>query len=222
MSDVLTPEQQKTTSENLVAVMDQYSTLPSQSPVFESQKRFIVQPTTAKSGVVMKEVALMGHLIIRGNAENSEFVKTVSSVLGLDLPTKPLTSSANEVTRILWLSPDEWLIISSNDMIYDIEVALRDKLSGHFSLVNQSSGQTIIQLTGINAIDVMKKSTPLDVHPKAFPVGKVASSLLAKSSALFYHSGENQWQLVVRRSFADYIWRWLADAGKEFGLTIEK
>jgi len=222
MSDVLSPEKQKMMLENQVAVMDQYSTLPAQSPIFESQKHFTVQPTTTRSGVAMKEVALMGHLIIRGNCENPEFVKGVSYVLGLELPTKSLSSSANDVTSILWLSPDEWLIISSGDMIYDIELALREKLDGHFSIVNQSSGQTIIQLSGINAADVLKKSTSLDVHPKEFPVGKVAASHLAKSSALFYHSGENQWQLVVRRSFADYIWRWLADAGKEFGLTIEK
>lgn len=222
MSDVLSPEKEKLTLENQVAVMDQFSTLPAHSPVFDSQKHFTVKPTTKFTGVVMKEIELMGHLILRGNCENEDFVAGVSKVLGLSLPVNPLTSSANDVTKILWQSPDEWLIISSADMIFDIEVALREKLTGHFSIVNQSGGQTIIELSGVNAIDMLKKSTPLDVHPSEFPVGKVAASLLAKSSALFYRAGENQWQLVVRRSFADYIWRWLADAGKEFGLSIEK
>ncbi|MBF9000966.1 sarcosine oxidase subunit gamma [Vibrio nitrifigilis] len=222
MSDVLSPEKKLTPVTPLVAVMDQYSETPAQSPISDSQKRGIVQPATRQSGVVIKELALMGHLIIRGNADNEAFVEGVTNVLGLALPTKPLTTAANDVTSILWLSPDEWLVLSSADMLYDIEVALREKLTGHFSIVNQSGGQTVIELTGLNVIEVLKKSTSLDVHANSFPVGKVAGSLLAKSSATFYHCGENQWRLIVRRSFADYIWRWLIDASKEFGLTIEK
>jgi sarcosine oxidase subunit gamma len=27
---------------------------------------------------------------------------------------------------------------------------------------------------------------------------------------------------VVRRSFADYVWRWLQDAGAEFGLSVQR
>ncbi|WPC75573.1 sarcosine oxidase subunit gamma [Vibrio porteresiae] len=222
MSDVLSPAKQSLTPANLVAVMDQYAEAPAHSPIFDNLKHHVVKPTTNKSGVVMKELALMGHLIIRGNAENAAFVEGVSRVLGLALPTKPLTAETNDVTSILWLSPDEWLVLSSADMIYDIEVALREKLTGHFSIVNQSGGQTVIELTGVNVLDVLKKSTSLDVHPTVFPVGKVVGSLLAKSSATYYHCGENQWRLIVRRSFADYIWRWLMDAGKEFGLVIEK
>jgi sarcosine oxidase, subunit gamma len=222
MSEVLSPEKQQMASTNQVAVMDQYSTLPAQSPVFDSQKHFTVQPTPNKSGVVMKEVALMGYLVLRGNPECENFVNGVTQVLGLELPIKPLSSSANDVTRILWLAPDEWLIISSGDMVFDIEVALREKIRGHFSIVNQSGGQTMIELSGVHAADMLRKSTPLDSHPRAFPIGKVATSLLAKSSAIFYHAGEDQWHLVIRRSFADYIWRWLGDAGKEFGLVIEK
>ena len=34
-------------------------------------------------------------------------------------------------------------------------------------------------------------------------------------------TGEEVWELVVRRSFADYIWLWLQDAGAEYGLAIE-
>jgi sarcosine oxidase subunit gamma len=222
MSDVLSTEKAQIKPADLVAVMDQYCTLPAHSPVFDSHKHYTIQPTTSQAGIAMKEVGLMGHLILRGDSHNREFVSAVSAVLGLELPTKPLTSSANDVTSILWLGPDEWLIMSGGDMVFDIEVALRAKLTGHFSLVNQSGGQTIIELSGENAIDVLKKSTPLDVHPKHFPVGKAATSVLGKSSALFYHAGEKQWRIVVRRSFADYIWRWLADAGKEFGLAIEK
>ena len=222
MSDVVSSNKTEVNATQDVAVMDHYCTRPAQSPIFDDQKHFSIQPTTSKAGAVMKELAFMGHLILRGNSDNPDFVRGVSQVLGMDLPVKPLTSVSNDVTRILWVTPDEWLIISSGDMIFDIEVALRATLTGHYSLVNQSGGQTIIQLSGESARVMLKKSTPLDVHPKAFPVGKAATSVFAKSSALICRTGDMQWQLVVRRSFADYLWRWLLDAGQEFGLTIEK
>ena len=34
------------------------------------------------------------------------------------------------------------------------------------------------------------------------------------------HTGEDTWELVVRRSFADYFWLWLQDASAEYGLQV--
>ena len=34
-------------------------------------------------------------------------------------------------------------------------------------------------------------------------------------------TGEEVWELLVRRSFADYIWLWLQDASAEYGMAIE-
>jgi sarcosine oxidase subunit gamma len=35
------------------------------------------------------------------------------------------------------------------------------------------------------------------------------------------HTGEDTWELLIRRSFADYWWMWLQDAAAEYGLGIE-
>ncbi|PPS59319.1 hypothetical protein CRX72_21215 [Pantoea sp. BRM17] len=56
--------------------------------------------------------------------------------------------------------------------------------------------------------------------PSQFPVGKVAGSVFAKSSALIRRTGPESWELVIRRSFAEYIWLWLRDASREYGLKI--
>ena len=34
--------------------------------------------------------------------------------------------------------------------------------------------------------------------------------------------GEQSFGLVVRRSFADYLWMWLMDAGREYGVVFHK
>ncbi|MDW6004139.1 sarcosine oxidase subunit gamma [Vibrio mangrovi] len=221
MSDVLSPEKQQASGSDLVAVMDQYSSTPAETPLHMSKKSSVAQGS-ASAGVTMKEIALLGHLTLRGDSNDQGLVDAVSKVLGLPLPTLPLTSSEKDGKAICWMSPDEWLILVPGEQAYDVEVALRENLTGHFSIVNQSGGQTIIELSGPQAVNILKKSTTLDIHPKEFPVGKIAGSVLAKTSAVFRRADELRWQIVVRRSFADYIWRWLSDAGKEYGLSIEK
>lgn len=222
MSDVITPEKNETLNPQLVAVMDQYATVTAESPLHQRQQVSTNANASSAQGMTMKEVALMGHLVLRGDANHPAFVDTVSEVLGLELPAQSLTSVEQNGKVVCWQSPDEWLILTAAEQVYELELALRAALSGHFSVINQSGGQTIIELSGPDVNKVLKKSTPLDIHPNAFPAGKVVGSVLAKSSALFRRIDEHHWQLVVRRSFADYIWRWLADAGREYGVTVEK
>ncbi|MEI8598550.1 sarcosine oxidase subunit gamma family protein [Vibrio sp. M60_M31a] len=57
-----------------------------------------------------------------------------------------------------------------------MESAFREQTKGHYSLVNGSGGSTILELSGTHAVDVLKKSTPIDVHLKEFPVGRVVST----------------------------------------------
>lgn len=68
--------------------------------------------------------------------------------------------------------------------------------------------------------EVLQKSTPYDVHPSNFPVGKGVSSVFAKAGAVIRRVDEDRWQLVIRRSFGDYLYRWILDASEEFGVFV--
>jgi sarcosine oxidase subunit gamma len=35
------------------------------------------------------------------------------------------------------------------------------------------------------------------------------------------HTGEDTWELLIRRSFSDYWWLWLQDAAAEYGLSVQ-
>jgi sarcosine oxidase subunit gamma len=43
----------------------------------------------------------------------------------------------------------------------------------------------------------------------------------AKASVVMNRVDERRFMLVVRRSFSDYVWRWIEDATDEFGLVIK-
>ena len=54
-----------------------------------------------------------------------------------------------------------------------------------------------------------------------FAAGTVVRTLLAKTGVIIHQTAKTPtFEVYVHRSFADYAWRWLADAGLEYGVSI--
>ncbi len=223
MSEISAPEKHQVTrlSAN-VAVMNQYAggAVAAQSPLHHADFASLAGKSPKVGGVMLRELKLLGHLTLRGQQNNDSFMAGCAEVLGVALPIQPLTSVEKGAVSVRWRSPDEWLVVLPAEQAFDVEKALRARIQGHYSVVNVSGGQTILELSGPNARDVLKKSCPLDLHPSHFPVGKVAGTVFAKATALVRRTGEERWELVVRRSFSDYLWAWIQDASREYGLIV--
>ena len=173
------------------------------------------------AGVILREKKLLGHITLRGDGKDAAFAEGVHKALGLELPAALCLVAKGEVS-VQWMGPDEFLIIVPRGEEFAVEQKLRAALDGqHIQVVNVSGGQTLLELSGPNVRDVLMKSTSYDVHPNQFPVGKAIGSHFAKTSLYIRHTGEDTWELLVRRSFSDYIWAWLQDASGEYGLAIE-
>ncbi len=205
------------------AVMNQRpgDEIQGQSPLHHADLKSLARQGPQKGGVHLRERLLLGHLTLRCNQNNTAQLAVAERILGVALPLKPLTSVEHGNYSIRWISPDEWLILVPGAEAYDIESSFHDAMAGHYSMVNSSGGSTVLELSGANVVDMLKKCTPVDLHPRQFPVGKVVSSVFAKSTAIIRRTGEQRFELVIRRSFADYIWLWIQDASREFGLVID-
>ena len=76
--------------------------------------------------------------------------------------------------------------------------------------------------SGIVLRDVLRKGTSIDLHPKAFGPGQCAQTGIARCHMLLHQtSDEPAYDIYVHRSFADYLWRWLEDAAREYGVAVE-
>ena len=168
----------------------------------------------------MHEHKLLGHLNLRGNAADAEFLAGVKEALGVALPITPCSSAKSDLAQIMWLAPDEWLIIVASGSEVEIEQKLRTYLTGHFAVSDISGAQTLLELSGKDVIGLMKKSTGYDLHLDSFPVGKVVGTTFAKTGAHILRVSEDRFQLIVRRSFSDYVWLWIQHGSQEYGLTI--
>src|SRR3546814_8163491 len=101
--------------------------------------------------------------------------------------------------------------------------ALRTALVGMAATVlDLSDARTVIRLAGFGAPDVLARGCSLDLHPRSFAPGAVAQSTIAKAGVILHQvdgperEGGPVYDIYVARSFAEYLWLWLADAAAEY------
>jgi sarcosine oxidase subunit gamma len=196
----------------------------SESPLAISRVTVATVNTAERAGVVVREAAFLGHLMLRGSVADPGFVAGVERALGVALPVDAgdLSFDARREVSLQWMSPDEWLLIVPGGAEFDAELRLHAELTGHYAVINVSGGQTVLELRGPAVAEVLMKCTGYDVDPARFAVGRGVGTTFAKTTALIRRVAEQRWQLVIRRSFADYIYRWLLDASEEFGVHVAR
>ncbi len=161
------------------------------------------------------EIPFVDMLNLRGDARDPRFVAAVRDVAGMVLPTRPNSTSMDPQRQLLWLGPDEWLLKLRDRQGPAVATALQAALQGqHSAVVDVGHGFTTLLLQGPASADLLARGCPLDLHARAFPTGAVAQSHIAKASVivLCIYAGV-QYEVTVRRSFADYLARWLCEAG---------
>lgn len=176
----------------------------------------------AGAGVSLRERPFLGYLNLRGDAGDEAFTAAVRELNGLELPTEPNTFVENDRCTAIWLGPNEWYLVvpagEEHDAVERLELALAGR---HFAVNDLTSGLTTVHLGGTNARDLLQKGCTLDLHPRAFGTGQCAQTLLAKAGVvILYRGDEPAYELVVRRSFADYLFLWIEDAALEYGLAV--
>ncbi|MDT8320326.1 MAG: sarcosine oxidase subunit gamma family protein [Xanthomonadales bacterium] len=182
-----------------------------------------VATTGQASGQAALKIEIMTsltHINLRGDPADPEFADAVQAVLGQKLPTAPNTVTTG-AHRALWLGPDEWLILT-NEPAGDLAGQLAAALNGQYAAVNEvSGGQILLRLRGPLVRELLSAGCTLDFHPRAFRTDSCAQSGLAKANVLICAVDElPTFDIVVRRSFAEYLLRWIRSLAGEQGSSI--
>ena len=178
-------------------------------------------PGSGKAGVDARILDGVTHINLRGDVRNTEFRNCVENALGQPLPVKPNTLSNGE-HQVYWLGPDEWLIVSAATDASGLAGSLQNTLKDVHAAVNDvSGGQVILRLTGDKVRDTLTKGCTIDFHTDVFNPGDCAQSGLAKASVLIACIAQpNTFELIVRRSFAEYVAQWLQHAARDCGIEF--
>jgi sarcosine oxidase subunit gamma len=88
-----------------------------------------------------------------------------------------------------------------------------------FRATDVSQALTRIQISGVEVRDLLAKGCSLDLHPPLFPAGRAARTRLAGMPVIVCCTGTSAFELIVARSYTEYLLSWLADAELEFEAT---
>ena len=184
---------------------------------------FGISPLDGRAGsgadsAVIVEHPHLGKINLRGDAGDPVFMDAVAEAVGVAPPVAANTVATAGKNTILWLGPDEWLVVTPEGKQGEIVAALTGALEDqHVSVVDGTDARTTIRLHGGNAREVLMKGCPLDLHPRVFGPGQCAQSILAKTDILIHQLDDTPtYDIHVLCSFSRYLWDWLADAAKEF------
>lgn len=103
--------------------------------------------------------------------------------------------------------PDQWFLVS------DDAIAPPD-LPTVFSTVDQSHGRIRIAIEGSAVADVLAKGTALDLA--SFEVGAATTTLIGHIATHVTRLGEDRFELMVLRGFAESLWHDLETMSAEF------
>ncbi|HST85657.1 MAG TPA: sarcosine oxidase subunit gamma family protein [Kineosporiaceae bacterium] len=183
-------------------------------------------------GVALVELPFLSMVSLRV-APGSDSASRVESALGLKLPAVGNVSSvmvgeidgvvAGEVRSVLWLGPDEFLVVGPVGATGDLVTLLIEAIGDdRGSVVDVSANRDTLVLSGPNARDLLEKGCTIDLHPRSFTAGCCAQTTLARGHVLIWQAGAEGapsgpvYRVLFRGSFADYFADWFIDAAAEF------
>ena len=192
--------------------------VPRRSPLAVAADRLAAVTRASGGEVRLAELPFLAQVNVRLDAKGAA-ADAVGLALGLSLPLEPNTVvRAGELT-VLWLGPDEWLVVGAPDTERDLEQRIRAAAGNdHVSVTDVSAQRTTLLVSGARARDLLAHGCPLDLHPRAFGPGRCAQTMLARAQVVVVardEPGAGFW-VLVRSSFAGYLTDWLLDAAGEY------
>ncbi len=181
---------------------------------FESALVHRAAPDTLS--ISMREISERGMIDLRGLSSDKKFMAAAKSVLGFDLPKAPRTSTSWGDLKALWLSPDQWLILSPRNKITALLAELNAALVKIHSLaVDVSDMRSIIRLEGDGVRETLMKGSTLDLIGTDYKSGTVRRMRFAEIAALLHIVEETVIDIYVFRSYAEYTWAFLMKAARK-------
>ena len=169
------------------------------------------------SGLSIKEISPIMKLNLRGTSR--DFLSTIGKNINMILPIEANTSSSSDKYTSMWLSPDEWMIISNNiidkeNNNYEIEELLFNKISktNLGSVTDVSDQFVLINLEGESVFDILSSGCAFNFNEFMQKKGAVTQTLLAQVDIIIHHKEINNINLFVRRSFSEHLLSWINDA----------
>jgi sarcosine oxidase subunit gamma len=150
----------------------------------------------------------------------SDTARRIEGALGTGLPEKCGDVTGEDAHSVLWLGPDEWLVVSHaapESLAASLQSAAVD---GRAQIVDVSANRTVVEVSGRAAREVLEKGCPTDLHARAFTDNTAITTSLARVPVLLWKIDAHTFRVMPRASLAQYVAAWLLDAALEFASPL--
>jgi sarcosine oxidase, subunit gamma len=165
----------------------------------------------------MKEIKPVMKLIIRGKTK--DFITAIGKNLNMILPAEANTSTSGQTLTALWLSPDEWMLVSNKTLSEDTNTyEVEDNLIKNISKVNLgavtdvSDQFVMINIKGNKVFDLFATGSPFNFNQFKDKKGSVVQTILNHIDVVIHLIEINEVNLLVRRSFSEHLYSWINDS----------
>jgi len=167
--------------------------------------------------ISVKEVSPIMKLNLRG--KKREFFTTVGKHLDMILPTEANTSSSSSKLTSIWLSPDEWMVVSNEKTKkdtnnYDLEESLYNSISktNLGAVVDVTDQFVMLELEGSKVYELFSSGSPFNFNEFKEKKGSSTQTLLNGIDVIILNKDINLVNLFVRRSFSEHLYSWINDS----------
>ena len=166
---------------------------------------------TTGGAIAMAEIPFLTQLDLRLDPDGP-----AAAAVGFKLPGQACTSARSGDVDVLWLGPDEWLVVGPPGAAERLTGQLRSAVgTEHASVVDVSAQRTTLALSGPSVRDLLAGGCAIDLHPRVFGPGDCVQTELAHAPVVLLRRDPGFW-VFVRASFAAHLVDWLVDASVEY------
>jgi methylglutamate dehydrogenase subunit D len=158
--------------------------------------------------------------VIAKRGKRFALVNAVNTAFGVALPDGPRRATRGAVT-FAGTGPDQWIASAEGSEAAGFAAKVRARIGPFAAVSDQSDARLVLLLSGPRLRDVLAKGVPVDLHPKAFKPGDVATTLVAYIGVqIDMLDDAPTYQLSTPRSTAGSFWSWLTASAAEFGYDV--
>jgi len=172
------------------------------------------------NGFVFEEISNISKINLRGNINDKDFLTKVGKILNCLLPLEANTSIKTDKLKIFWLSPNEWLIETNNEIFFkekfsELEYSLDPKKT---AVTDVTENRSIIRMSGLNLYKLLAKFLVIDLDEVLKKENSILQTIFLKVQVLIvrnHKDNDNQClDIHVNRSYINYIYNLLLDGSK--------
>ena len=176
-------------------------------PLIDQEGYLVNQDDLSCREVVGKSLA-----ILRTSKDHEKSKKYAKEIWDVALPEElSMTTNSNGV-QCLWISPDEFWLLHSQQQKADIWNKI-DSLPIEMSMVDNSAAYGVLEFNGGKVNKLLSRWMSYDLNG-SLNSGKVVSTTLGQAPVIVFRTAEGKLMMMVRHSFSHYVAGLLKDSAK--------